>query len=137
MFYRDAMMRTNIFWIGILALGFLSGCAQMSPLASNHSNEIRNVELGSIDPNDHRAVAKHYEDVVKEMKAKLEVQQELLQKYEGHTYYYGRKGQDLEAHTLANIRYLEHSIKENMNEAAIHQRMAQDQQKRDLSLLTE
>jgi hypothetical protein len=131
------MMKTNTFWIGILALGFLSGCAQISPLARNHSNEIRNVELGSIDSNDHRTVAKHYEDVAKEMKAKLEVQQELLQKYEEHTYYYGRKGQDLEAHTLANIRHLENSIKENMNEAAIHQRMAQDQQKRDLSLLTE
>ena len=39
------MMRMNTFWIVVLALGFLSGCAQMSPLARNYSNEIRNVEL--------------------------------------------------------------------------------------------
>ena len=130
-------MKKNTFWIGILALGFLSGCAQMSPLARNHSNEIRNVELGSIESNDHRAVAKHYEDVAKEMKAKLQAKKEQLEEYERHNYYYGRKGQSFRSHTWANMRYLEKSIEENLKEAAIDHKIAQDHQKRDLSLRTE
>ena len=137
MFDGGAMMRTNTFWIGILALGFLAGCAQMSPVTSSHSNEIRNAGLGSIDPNDHRAVAKHYEDVAKELKAKLEAQKDQLEEYARHNYYYGRKGQNFRSHTQANIRHLENSIKENMDEAAIHQKMAQGQQKRELGLISE
>jgi hypothetical protein len=35
------------------------------------------------------------------------------------------------------MRHLENSIKENLKEAAIHHKMAQDQQKRELSLIAE
>ena len=130
-------MRTNILWVAVLAIGFLSGCAQMSPIASTLSNEKLGANQHSIEPNNHDAVAKHYEDVAKEMKAKLEAQKEQLEEYQRHNYYYGRKGQDFRSHTLANIRYLENSIKENLKEAAIHQKMARGQQKRELSLITE
>jgi hypothetical protein len=128
------MMRMNTFWIVVLALGFLSGCAQMSPIVSNYSNEIRGADVSFIDPNNHNAVAKHYEDVAKEMKAKLEAQKEQLEEYERHNYYYGRKGQNFRSHTWANIRHLENSLKENLEEAAVHRKMAQDQQKQDVSL---
>jgi hypothetical protein len=131
------MMRTNTFWIVVLALGFLSGCAQMSPVASNHGNEIRSVDLGTIDPNDHYAVAKHYEDMAKEMKAKLQAKKEQLEEYEQHNYYYGRKGQNYRSHMWANMRHLEDSIREKLKEATIHHKMARDQQKRELSLITQ
>jgi hypothetical protein len=71
------------------------------------------------------------------MKAKLQVQKELLQEYESHNYYYGQRGQDAQSHTLANIRQYEKSIKENMKEAAIHRKMALDEEKRDLGLINE
>ena len=137
MFYGGAMMRTNIFWVIVLAIVFLSGCAQMSPIASTSSNEKLGANQRFIEPSNHEAVAKHYQDAAKELKAKLEAQKEQLEEYQRHNYYYGRKGQNFRSHTWANIRYLENSIKENMKEAAIHQKMAQDQQKRELGLINE
>ncbi len=131
------MMRTMTFLMVVLALGFLSGCAQMSPIASNQSGEAHSADLRSIDPNNHNAVAKHYEDAANEMKAKLQAQKELLQEYERHNYYYGRRGQDVQSHTLANIRQYEKSIKENMKEAAIHRKMALDEEKRNLGLINQ
>lgn len=128
-------MRTMTFLIIVLAFGFLSGCAQMSPIASNQSGETRSTDLRFIDPNNHNIVAKHYEDAANEMKAKLQAQKELLQEYERHNYYYGRRGQDVQSHTLANIRQYEKSIKENMKEAAIHRKMALDEEKRNLGLI--
>ena len=108
----------------------------MSPIANAQSNE-HSAEMRSIDPNNHNAVAKYYEDVAKDMKTKLEAKKEQLDEYERHNYYYGRKGQSFRSHTWANIRELENSIKENLKEAAIHQKMAQAQQKRELSLRAE
>jgi hypothetical protein len=137
LFNGGAMMRTITFLITVLALGFLSGCAQMSPIASNQSGETHSADLRSIDPNNHNAVAEHYEDVANEIKAKLQAQKELLQEYERRSYYYGRRGQDVQSHTLANIRQYEKSIKENMKEAAIHRKMALDEEKRDLGLINE
>ncbi|AKH36866.1 MULTISPECIES: hypothetical protein [Nitrosomonas] len=130
-------MRKNIFCVAVLAIGFLSGCAQMSPIASTLSDGEIVANRLFIDPNNHDAVAKHYEDVAKEMKAKLQAKKEQLEEYERHNYYYGRKGQSFRSHTWANMRYLEKSIEENLKEAAIHHKIAQDQQKRDLSLRTE
>lgn len=138
------MMRKLAFLMIVLILVFLSGCAQMSPIASTQSNEIRSADLRAIDPGNHNAVAKHYEDAAEEMKAKLQKQKELLQEYERHNYYYGQRGQDAQSHTLANIRQYEKSIKENMKEAAIHRTMAQDEKEhnfttenRDLGLIDE
>jgi hypothetical protein len=131
-----AMMKTNILLVGGLALILLSGCAQMSPIANTRNNE-DSAELHSIDPNNHNAVAKHYEDMANEMKLKLRTKKKLLAEYEEHSYYYGRKGQNLQSHTTANIRYFENSIKENMKQAAIHRKMALDEQKRSLSLFNE
>ncbi|MCO6427637.1 hypothetical protein [Nitrosomonas communis] len=128
-------MRVITFLMTVLALGFLSGCAQMSPIASNQSGETHSADLRSIDPNNHNAVAEHYEDVANKIKAKLQAQKELLQEYERHSYYYGRRGQDVQSHTLANIRQYEKSIKENTKEAAIHRKMALDEEKRNLGLI--
>ena len=130
-------MRKNIFCVAVLAIGFLSGCAQMSPIASTLSNDEIVANRLFIDPNNHDAMAKHYEDVAKEMKAKLQAKKEQLEEYERHNYYYGRKGQSFRSHTWANMRYLEKSIEENLKEAAIDHKIAQDHQKRDLSLRTE
>ena len=66
-------------------VGFLSGCAQMNPIASNHSDEILRMGVDTIDANHHNAIAKHYEDAGNEMKAKLRAQKKLLQEYERRT----------------------------------------------------
>ncbi|SFM36269.1 hypothetical protein [Nitrosomonas communis] len=129
------MMKKLTFLIIVWVLGFLTGCAQMSPIASTLNNEKVGANQHFIDPNNHIAVAKHYEDVAKEMKAKLQAKKEQLEEYERHNYYYGRRGQNYRSHIWANMRHLEDSIKENLREAAIHHKMAQDQQKREFSSL--
>jgi hypothetical protein len=131
----DLMMKKFNFLMIVLVFVFSSGCAQMSPIASTMNNERVGANQPFIDPNDHHAVAKHYEDVAKEMKAKLQAQKEQLEEYERHNYYYGRKGQNFRSHIWANMRQLEDSIKENLKEAALHHKMAQDQHKRELSSL--
>ena len=136
MFDRGVKIKTNIFCVIKFGLIFLTGYAQMSPIVNAQNNE-HSAEVRSIDPNNHNAVAKYYEDVAKEMKAKLREQKERLEEYERHNYYYGRKGQNFRSHTWANIRDLENSIKENLKEAAIYWEMARNQQKREFSLITE
>jgi hypothetical protein len=132
---EEFMMKKLTFLIIVCVIGFLSSCVQMSPIASTLNNEMVGANQPFIDPNDHYAVAKHYEDVAKEMKAKLQAKKEQLEEYERHNYYYGRKGQNYRSHIWANMRHLENSIKENLKEAAIHHKMAQGQQKREFSSL--
>ncbi len=74
-----------------------------------------------------RSLANYHENIAKEMQAKLEKQKKLLQEYEDHSHYYGRKGLDVKSHATANMRYYEQSLKENLKEAAIHRKMAKEQ----------
>lgn len=124
------MKKLILLMIG-MALGFLVGCAQMNPIGSIQSNESYSTKLRSIDPNNHDAIAKHYEDAANEMKEKLQEQKKLLEEHEGHNAY-GRRGQDRQSRITANIRQYENSIKENLKEAAIHRKMAQEEEKREL-----
>lgn len=72
----------------------------------------------------HEAVAKHYEDVAKELQAKINEKKQLLAHYEDKSYIYGKRAQDLQAHTDALIRKYETAAKENLKEAALHRQMA-------------
>jgi hypothetical protein len=51
-------------------------------------------------------------------------QKELLEQYQDKSYLYGRQAQDLQANTDALIRKLEHTVKTNIQEAALHRQMA-------------
>ena len=130
------MMKTNILLVIGLAHIFLSGCAQMSPIANDQNNEY-SAELRTIDPSNHDAMATYYEEAANEMKAKLQAQKKRLEDYDSHSYYYGRRGQDVRSHTTANIRMYVNTIKENMKEAALHRRMAQEQKKQEFGLRRE
>lgn len=125
-------MKKMIFLMIVLMLGFLAGCAQMNPIGGVQGNEFYSAKMRAIDSNNHDALAKHYEDTANEMKAKLQEQKKLLEEYEGHSNSYGRRGQDLQSHITAKIRQYEKSIKENLKEAAIHRKMAQEEEKREL-----
>ena len=58
------------------------------------------------------------------MKAKAQEQNELLKHYEDKSYLYGRRAQDLQAHTDALIRHYEKGVKMNIKEAALHRQIA-------------
>ena len=87
----------------------------------------------SINPNDHVALANYYEGLVKEVSAKLETNQQKLNDYEDHPYYYGRQGQDLRSHLQANIREYKKELAEDLQEANLHRKIAASEQGRQFS----
>ena len=86
--------------------------------------EIRVAARNATTRSDHEAVAKYYEDAAAEMQEKVKEQKELLDQYENKSYLYGRQAQDLQANTDALIRKLEHTVKTNIQEAALHRQIA-------------
>ncbi len=82
----------------------------------------------SINPNDHVALANYYEGLAKEVSEKLNSNQQKLNDYEAHPYYYGRQGQDLRSHLQANIREYESELIEDLKEAALHRKIAASEQ---------
>ncbi len=82
----------------------------------------------AIDNEDHFALAQHYENLAKETEARLQEHKIALEEYEDHPSHYGRRGQDVQSHTIANIREYEKELKENQNHANLHKRLAMEQQ---------
>jgi hypothetical protein len=87
----------------------------------------------SINSNDHTALANYYEGLAKEVSAKLETNQQKLNDYEVHPYYYGRQGQDLSSHLQANIREYEKELAEDLKEATFHREIAEMEQGRQFN----
>jgi hypothetical protein len=81
-----------------------------------------------ISDNDHEALAKHYQSLVDEAKTKLQQNQDILDEYEAHPYYFGRQGQDVRSHASANVREYEKILEENLSQVDLHKRMAMEQQ---------
>ena len=74
-------------------------------------------EVEGIDDNDHAALAKYYENHAHDAEEKLHENEALLKEYEDHPYYYGRQGQDIQSHTLANIHEYEKVVEEDLHHA--------------------
>jgi|CXWL01.1.fsa_nt_gi hypothetical protein len=77
--------------------------------------------------NAHESLVRHYENLAKEAKAKLEENKTALEKYEAHSHYYGRQGQELKSHASANIRGYEKDLEESLRNADLHRKMAAGQ----------
>ena len=80
-------------------------------------------EVEGIDDNDHAALVKYYENHAHAAEEKLHENEELLREYEDHPYYYGRQGQDIQSHTLANIHEYERIIEEDLHHAEDHKKI--------------
>ena len=80
-------------------------------------------EVEGIDDNDHAALIKYYETHAHEEEDMLHENEELLKEYEEHPYYFGRHGQDIRSHTLANIHEHEKTIEEDLHHADDHKKM--------------
>jgi hypothetical protein len=102
----------------LLALTLLVFCASMGPSVAAQPEVFRN---------DHDAQVRHYENLAKEAKAKLEENKAVLEEYEAHSYYYGRQGQDLQSHISANIRGYEEDLKDSLRNADLYRKMAAGQ----------
>ena len=99
----------------LLALTLLTCFAQINLSVAAQTEIIRG---------DHNTQARHYENLATEAKTRLQENRAILEKYEAHPYYYGRQGQDLKSHTVANIREYEKALKENLINADLHRKMA-------------
>ena len=71
-----------------------------------------------------KALAKHYEDAAKEMRAKAEEHKQMLAKYEANKGLYGKQAQSLISHCQGLMRIYEQAAAENMNMAKSHREMA-------------
>jgi hypothetical protein len=72
----------------------------------------------------HETVAKYYEDEARKSQAKVKELAIMLAHYEEKSYLYGKKAQDLQAHTEALVRKYEEAAKADAREAASHRQIA-------------
>ena len=73
--------------------------------------------------NDHAALAKHYEDHAKSEKALLEHNQEIVEEYENHPFYFGPEGLSEKSHAEANVREHEATIEADLEKAKMHKEL--------------
>jgi hypothetical protein len=107
----------------LLGLSVLLSPAIMAADLTDDSN-IFAAAQSATTPGEHEAVAKYYEDAANAMRAKMQEQQQLLEHYQDKSYLYGRRAQDLQAHTDALVRKYEQAVKSNVKEAHAHHEMA-------------
>ncbi|PTQ79659.1 hypothetical protein C8R21_12423 [Nitrosospira multiformis] len=72
----------------------------------------------------HETVAKYYEDEARKSQEKVKELEMMLAHYEEKSYLYGKKAQDLQAHTEALVRKYKEAAKADTREAASHRQIA-------------
>ena len=72
----------------------------------------------------HETVAKYYEEEARKSRAKVKELETMLAHYEEKSYLYGKKAQDLQAHTEALVRKYKEAAKADAREAASHRQIA-------------
>ena len=93
-------------------------------LAQNSAEAVSPTEFEAESSKNHETVAKYYEDSAAEMRAKAQEQKLLLDQYEDKSYLYGKKAQDLQAHTTALIRRYEQAAEADAKKADTHRKIA-------------
>jgi hypothetical protein len=104
--------------------GLLSACAPMSKNVVKEGATSHVAIQNATTLRDHHALAKHFEDAAREMRAKAEEQKALLQQYENGNLY-GWQSHSLKSNALALIRKYEQAAQSKMKEAISHRQMAQ------------
>ncbi len=73
--------------------------------------------------------ATYYEEMALNLSIKAKEQEQLLEHYEEKSYLYGKRAQDLQAHTWALIRKYKRACAENLKIAADHRRISLELEK--------
>jgi hypothetical protein len=111
-------MKAIKYFVVLLAYTLLASCA--------HMNTPVTAPIG-IAANDHENWVKYYVNAAREAQTRLQENRKILQDYEARPYYYGRRGQDLQSHTSANIRAYEKILRDSLIFVELHTRMALEQ----------
>jgi len=106
--------------LALLAIFALLGSCTINP----HSMDMTQAVQSAKTRTDHEALATHYEDSAKEMRAKAEEHKKLLAQYEARKSLYGKQAQSLISHCQGLIRIYEQAAKENLGMVEAHRQMA-------------
>ncbi len=112
-------MKKSASVIFLAVFGLLAACA-INPHPMDMTQAIQSAKT----PDDHLALAKHYEEAAKEMQAKAEEHKKLLAQYEANRSLYGKQYQNLISHCQGLMRIYEQAAAENMSMAESHRQMA-------------
>ncbi|MBA3757100.1 MAG: hypothetical protein H0X02_13145 [Nitrosomonas sp.] len=111
-------------------LSLLVACAGLSPLEAQNTDS-KKIAQNAKTYSDHNNLANYYDNLTQEMVAKVEEQKESLEHYTNHSNTYGRRGQDFQSHTMANIRHYEQAAASATKQAGIHREIAAKLLQRD------
>jgi hypothetical protein len=122
-------MKTNYksacyFLLSLFFSGLLTACASMDSREAGRSETVTQAERDTRTPEQHLALAKHFEESARELQSKANEQKKLLLRYKNKHYLYDRAPHDIEAHTQALILKYEQAAKTCMAAAASHEKMA-------------
>jgi hypothetical protein len=112
-------MKTGIF-LALVALSGVLGSCTINPHPMDMAPAVQNAKTRS----DHEALAKHYDDAAKEMRAKAEEHKKVLAQYEANKGLYGKQAQSLISHCQGLMRIYEQAAAENLSMAQAHREMA-------------
>ena len=112
------------FFTLLFLVGLLGACAPMSKNVVKEGVASPAAVQNATTSKDHYALAKHFEDNAREMRAKVQEQKALLQQYENGNLY-GWQSHSLKSNVLALIRKYEQEAQSKMKEAISHRQMAQ------------
>lgn len=113
-------MKTTVFLAAIAVLVSLAACASKEMHPPNWALAVQTAETRGA----HETLAKHYEDVAKQMDADAQEERDMLAQYEARPHKYGKRLLDLKAHAQAMIRDFELAAKESRQLAEYHWRLA-------------
>lgn len=114
-------MQAKIFLTILVTLSFLL----FSVSITAESTSISDAEAKAKTKFDHMGLAVYYDNEANAMDGKVEEQRKLLEEYKNHSEYYGREGQDFQAHHDALLQEYTKAVERNKEMAASHRKMAE------------
>lgn len=124
-------MKTKKLFTILSVLGLLVPCTQLGAVELQDADTRGETQNIGMTRSYHENLAKDYEVKAKEILAKVEEKKRLLEEYDNHSQYLGRRGQDLHAHTWAMVNRHERAAEEALNKVSFHRKMASELAKRD------
>jgi hypothetical protein len=112
-------MKTIAPLVLVAAFALLGSCA-INP----HPMDMTRAVQSATTRSDHDALAKHYEDAAKEMRANADEHKKMLAQYQAKKDIYGKHAQDLMNHCQGLIRIYDQAAAENIAMAKSHREMA-------------
>ncbi|KIO49087.1 hypothetical protein [Nitrosospira sp. NpAV] len=110
-------------------IGLLASCAPMATYETGEGPTGLAGIQNATTPSEHKTLAKYHEDKADDLWIKAKEQKQLLEHYEEKSYLYGKRAQDLQAHTWALIRNYERAAMASIKEAATHRQVASELEK--------